>query len=114
MNDAQPLLVLSTCPDTPSAERIAALLVENRLAACVNIVPAVTSIYRWQGALERETEVLLLIKTTEARWEALQTELTAAHPYEVPELVAMPLTRGAAPYLAWLHRAVKEESSCAG
>ena len=114
MSEATPLLVLSSCPDAETAERLATLLVERRLAACVNIVPAITSIYRWQGAVEKEAEVLLLLKTTEERWDELQSALCLAHPYDVPEVIAVPLTLAANPYVKWLREAVEEKSTCAG
>lgn len=107
-------MVLCTCPDTATAERLAEMVVGKRLAACVNIVPGITSVYSWQDTIEKEAEVLLMIKTTKARWEALQSTLVAAHPYEVPEVVAAPLTHGTTPYFAWLRKAVAEDPSCAG
>ncbi|HET6603272.1 MAG TPA: divalent-cation tolerance protein CutA [Xanthomonadaceae bacterium] len=96
------LLVLSTCPDRESAERIALALVGQRLAACVNLVPGLTSIYRWKGSVERAGEVLLLVKTTRARLPAVQEALVAAHPYELPEVVAVEVAGGLPGYLAWL------------
>ena len=96
------LLCLSTCPDDASAERIARLLVEERLAACVNRVAGVASTYRWQGAIHDETEVLLLIKTTRERFDALRKRLLELHPYELPELVALDIADGYAPYLDWV------------
>lgn len=91
-----------TCPDLASAERLAGGIVERRLAACVNLVPGLVSIYRWQGAIERADEVLLLIKTTQARVPALTAFIAAEHPYEVPELIVQPVTAGHAPYLEWV------------
>jgi periplasmic divalent cation tolerance protein len=100
---ASPVRVaLSTAPDADSAARIARALVEERLAACVNLVPAVRSIYRWQGAIEDQAEVLLVIKTRAERMEALAARLRALHPYELPELVALPVAAGLAPYLDWV------------
>ena len=96
------LLVLTNLPDAASAERIARLLVEQRLAACVNILAPCTSVYRWNDAVETATEIPLLIKTTLARYPALQAALTAAHPYELPEIVAVPLLEGLPAYLAWV------------
>ena len=96
------LLVLTNLPDAASAERIARLLVEQRLAACVNILAPCTSVYRWNAAIETAAEVPLLIKTTRARYPALQAALTAAHPYELPEIVAVPLEAGLPAYLAWV------------
>ena len=99
---ATPYLCLCTCPDADSAEAIATALVNERLAACVNIVPGLRSIYRWEGALQRESEWLLLIKTVAARLDALKTRLPELHPYSVPELVALPIGEGLPAYLQWL------------
>ena len=96
------LVVFCTCPDPQSAETIATLLVEERLAACVNLVPALTSIYRWQDQLRREPECLLLIKTSAARFETLRARLRALHPYDTPEIVALPISHGDSEYLQWL------------
>lgn len=96
------LLVLTNCPDTACAEAIAAQLVQARLAACVNVQPPCRSVYRWQGQVERADEVPLLIKTTAARYPALEAALRAAHPYELPEIVALPITHGLPAYLAWV------------
>jgi len=96
------LLVLTNLPDADSAGRISRLLVEQRLAACVNILAPCTSVYRWNDTVETATEIPLLIKTTLARYPALQAALTAAHPYELPEIVAVPLLEGLPAYLAWV------------
>ena len=96
------LLVMTTLPDAASAERIAGLLVGQRLAACVNILPGTRAVYRWQGALEHNEEVPLLIKTTSARYAALETMLRNEHPYELPEIVAVPITCGLPAYLDWV------------
>ena len=96
------LVVLSTVGTAEDAERIGRALVEGGLAACVNVVPAVTSIYRWKGKLEREQECLLVIKTRAERFEALREALVALHPYEVPEVLALPVVAGHRPYLEWL------------
>jgi periplasmic divalent cation tolerance protein len=101
------LLVLSTVQGAEDAERIARALVERGLAACVNIVPGVTSVYRWQGQVQAEAERLLLIKTGAQRFEALCQALVALHPYELPEVIALPLQAGHAPYLAWLDESVR-------
>lgn len=100
------LLVLCTCPDAASGERIARALVEERLAACVNRVPGLTSVYRWQDAVESAPEELLLIKTTRAAFPALQARLLALHPYALPEVIALPIDSGHAPYLDWVQAAV--------
>ena len=101
------LLALSTVGRPEDAERIARALVERGLAACVNVVPGVLSTYRWKGQVEREEELLLLIKTSEEVFEALRTALVSLHPYEVPELIALRIEAGHAPYLAWLDASAK-------
>ena len=96
------LLVLTNLPDRAAAERIAELLVEQRLAACVNVLAPCRSVYRWKGALQRDEEHPMLIKTTAERYPALEQALRAAHPYEVPEIVALPVERGLPAYLDWV------------
>lgn len=100
------LVVLSTFPDADKAAEIARVLVDERLAACVNLVPTVRSIYRWQGAIQDEAEALAVIKTTAERYPALASRLAELHPYDVPEILALPLDDGHAKYLAWLAGAV--------
>jgi periplasmic divalent cation tolerance protein len=100
MTDFQ--IVLSTCADRAEAERIAHRLVEQHLAACVNILPGVQSIYRWQGAVESATEVLMLIKTSTARAQEVQSAIASLHSYEVPEYLVLPILGGSNAYLAWL------------
>ncbi len=95
-------VVLSTAGSTEEAERIATALVAERLAACVNLVPGLTSIYRWQGAVERASEVLLIIKTRRSLTTRLIARLGALHSYDVPEAIVLPIDAGARPYLAWL------------
>ncbi len=103
MNKETPyLLVLSTCPDQATAERIAQLLVEEKLAACVNVIPDITSLFQWQGKLDRENEILLLIKTTAASYSALETLVRQQHPYELPEIIAVPIVDGLNDYLDWV------------
>ena len=96
------VVVLSTVARAKDAERIGRELVERGLAACVNVVPGLVSIYRWQGQVETQEERLLVIKTRGERFEALREALVALHPYEVPEVLALPIAAGHAPYLAWL------------
>lgn len=98
------LLCFSTCPDVETAAKIARVLVEEQLAACVNRLPGVLSTYRWQGEIHEDAEVLLMIKTTRARFEALRGRLAELHPYEVPELVAVEIADGLPAYLDWLVR----------
>ncbi len=95
-------VAISTAPDAETGARIAQVLVEERLAACVNVVPGIRSIYRWQGAIEDDREVLLLIKTRAERIDALAERLSALHPYEVPELLALPVDAGLDRYLQWV------------
>jgi periplasmic divalent cation tolerance protein len=99
------VVVLCTVATTEEAERIAREVVERRLAACANLVP-VTSIYRWKGELERSAEVLLVIKTSGQEFEALREAIVAQHAYEVPEVIALPVEAGHAPYLAWIAESV--------
>lgn len=96
------LLVLTNLPDAASARALAAALVEQRLAACVNILAPCRSVYRWQGKVEDAEEVPLLIKTTASRYAELEAAIRARHPYELPEIVAVPIGRGLPDYLAWV------------
>ncbi len=100
------MVAFSTVGNAEDAERIARALVEQRLAACVNVVTRVVSIYRWRGAVERDEESLLVIKTRASQLEALGRALVALHSYEVPELVAVPIEGGSERYLAWLDESV--------
>ena len=101
------LLVITTLPDQDAAERLAESLVETGLAACVNIGATVTSIYRWDGRLQRGTELILTIKTTRARYPALEKAIVDGHPYELPEVIAVPITAGLPEYLAWIEACTK-------
>ena len=96
------LACFCTCPDAASADRIADALVEARLAACVNQLPGLRSVYRWQGGIERADEVLLVIKTTADRLEALTEQVRALHPYQLPELLAFEASGGLSAYLDWV------------
>jgi len=96
------LVVLTNLPDDASARRLAMVLVESRTAACVNVLSRCWSVYRWQGGIETTDEVPLLIKTTRSRYDALERELRAHHPYEVPEIVAVPVAGGLEAYLDWV------------
>lgn len=102
MTEKDILLVISTAPDPATAERLARELIGKSLAACANIVPAVRSIYLWKGEVESEQEVLMLLKTTTDRLPELRETLVAAHPYELPEVIALPVTDGHHPYLQWV------------
>jgi periplasmic divalent cation tolerance protein len=96
------LLVLTNLPDRAAAERLAGMLVEKKLAACVNILAPCRSVYRWKGAVQHDEEHPLLIKTTSERYAALEQALRAGHPYELPEIIALPVERGLPAYLAWV------------
>jgi periplasmic divalent cation tolerance protein len=101
------ILVFCTCPDAATADRLALHLVEQRLAACVSALPGVRSVYRWQGAIERATEVQLLIKSTRARFDALRDAIVSAHSYELPELIAVEASAGLDRYLDWVGDATR-------
>ena len=103
------LLCYCTCSDAGSAQAMAETLVGERLAACVNRLPGISSTYRWQGAVTTDIETLLLIKTTASRFEALKARLLQLHPYELPELIAIPVERGHTAYLDWVRDSVKAE-----
>jgi len=96
-------IVLTTCPDAACAERIARVLVDEGLAACVNILPPMRSIYRWKGNIEDASEQLLVIKTAPGRFPAIRDRLRALHPYELPEIITVPIADGLPEYLAWLN-----------
>lgn len=100
------LVVLTTVERAEDGARLARLLVEQELAGCVQILPPMTSIYRWQGRVEEASEVLLLIKTTRAVYARLEAALKQHHPYQTPEIIALPIAAGSAEYLAWLTAAV--------
>ena len=110
MTDTSFQLILCTCPNNQVAEQLATSLVEQRLAACINIVPGLTSIYRWQGKLEKGTEVLLLIKTTRECYTAVETAIRQQHPYELPEIIAVTLDEGSSDYLRWLTTSLEDVS----
>jgi len=103
VTDAPCQIVLTTCPDAASAERLARILVEEGLAACVNILPPMRSIYRWKGKIEDASELLLVIKSAAARFPDIRDRLRALHPYELPEIIAVPIVDGLPAYLAWLN-----------
>ena len=96
------ILVMTSSPDQATAGKLAAALVEERLAACVNVLAPCASIYQWKGCVEQTVEVPLLIKTTEERYAQLEAAIRAAHPYETPEIVAIPVVAGLPGYLAWV------------
>ena len=107
---SEELMVFVTVPSRDDGERIAEAVVGERLAACVNILGAIRSIYRWQGEVARDDEHLLLIKTTRARYPELESRIKELHTYEVPEVIAVSLERGSAEYLNWLSAALDDDA----
>ena len=101
------LLVLSTCPGSITAKKIANELITDRLAACVQVVSGVQSYFRWVGKVDSSEENLLLIKTTVDRYEELEQRIKALHPYELPEIIAVPISAGFAEYLSWIDDSTK-------
>ena len=107
----QVIVAFSTCPDEATARRIAEALVSERLATCVNRVTGMTSTYFWDGRLQDDAEILLIMKTTAARLAELEARLKVLHPYELPELVALPVAGGNEPYLQWVRTGVAPSST---
>lgn len=103
MNKSRYQIVLSTCPDAEAAGRIARALVSERLAACVNILPVMQSVYLWKGRLETAAEQLLVIKSKTRAYRAIEKRILELHPYELPEVVAVPIADGFTDYLAWIN-----------
>lgn len=109
MTDADtktPCLVITSYPNKESALQLAELLIQKQLAACVNLSSAMTSVYQWQGKLCREQEIMMLIKTTQTRYHELEQAILAHHPYELPEIIQVPIELGYAPYMGWIHEQV--------
>lgn len=106
----QVIVALSSCPDETTARRISAALVGERLATCVNRVTGMASTYFWDGRLQDEAEILLIIKTTAARLAELEARLTVLHPYELPELIVLPVAGGNERYLQWVRDGVGEKT----
>lgn len=102
MDATDAIVVFMTAANGEEAERIAEMLVERHLAACVQILPEMKSVYRWQGKVERQREVLLIAKTTKAKFPEIERRVRAAHGYQIPEIVALPVIASSAPYLQWL------------
>jgi periplasmic divalent cation tolerance protein len=102
MSDTDAIIVFITAPNREEASRLAEMLIEARLAACVQILPGVESVYQWQGNVERQEEVLLTVKTIKSRFEELEREVRSRHSYETPEILSVPVIACSAPYLEWL------------
>lgn len=110
MPDTDAIVVFMTAANGEEASRLAEMLVGAHLAACVQILPEMESVYRWQGNIERQSEVLLLAKTTRAKFAELEREVRALHSYNTPEIIAVPVIDGSAPYLDWLSKATDPRS----
>ena len=107
----QAIIIFCTCSATGDiAQQLAKLLVESGLVACVNILPGMQSIYRWQGQIENEAETLLMIKSTQANYKAIEQMLINEHPYDVPEIIMLPIEQGSSDYLTWLTDTVSSNS----
>ncbi len=102
MNKSRLQIVLCTCPDSETANNIATALVEEGLAACVNIQPSMTSVYRWKGKIETANESQLIIKSPVEHYADIEKRIVELHPYELPEIIVVPIVAGLEPYLAWL------------
>ncbi len=101
-NQAEFLLVQTSCPDNDSAIALAQRIIKGKVAACVNVLPSVTSIYEWKDEVKQDSEILLLIKTTKSRYEDLQALICESHPYELPEVIAVPISDGLPEFLSWI------------
>ncbi|EKE84553.1 divalent-cation tolerance protein CutA [Idiomarina xiamenensis] len=104
---SEPQLLLCACPDQNSANSIARQLVDEQLAACVNIISGINSVYRWQGEVHDDPELLLLIKSTRSRYDEIEQRVLQLHPYDTPELIALPITSGLPAYLTWLRESTE-------
>ena len=105
------IVVLATCASAEEAQRIARELIATRLAACVNLLPPVRSIYHWKGAIEEQDETLMIIKSARPLFDQLRAAIARLHSYEVPEVIALPIVDGAAAYLEWMERALARQES---
>ncbi|MDH5258878.1 MAG: divalent-cation tolerance protein CutA [Gammaproteobacteria bacterium] len=101
-NQEEYLLVQTSCPDNDSAIALGQRIIQEKVAACVNVLPEVTSIYEWKGEVKQDSEVLLLIKTEKSRYIDLQAVICASHPYELPEVIAVPISEGLPEFLSWI------------
>ncbi len=98
------IVTLCTCPDLSTAQQIARLLVENKLAACVNVLPGITSVYTWKDQIETAEEHLLVIKSSSQSYQAIENAIRSNHPYEVPEIIALPIDQGLPEYINWINK----------
>lgn len=107
MSDDEAIVVLLTASNGEEAVRLADMLIGAHLAACVQILPEMESVYRWQGNIERQPEILLLVKTIRSKFDELERAVRALHSYETPEIIALPIVAGSTPYLEWLRASLK-------
>jgi periplasmic divalent cation tolerance protein len=107
MESSEAIVVLMTAANLAEASNLAEMLVGNQLAACVQLLPPIESVYRWKGAIERQSEILLIAKTDRSKFEDLEREVRSLHSYETPEIVALPITAGSLPYLNWISSSLK-------
>lgn len=107
MQESQFILILSTAGTADEAGKIAEKLVQDRLVACVNILPGIQSIYRWKDEVQKEQEVLMIMKTTQQRFDEVQRAIRSMHSYEVPEIISFPLEHGSHDYLKWIENTVR-------
>lgn len=107
MSDNEPILVVMTAASREEAARLADMLVGSRLAACVQLLPEIESVYRWEGEIERQAETLLFAKTSREKFSELERSVRAIHSYETPEIIALPIVTGSVPYLLWLEASLK-------
>jgi periplasmic divalent cation tolerance protein len=105
------LVAFTTAPSAEEGRRLARALVERRVVACGTVIPGGVSVYRWRGAVEEQAEVLVVLKTTAERWPDLAAALPGLHPYEVPELIALPVSQGHGPYLRWVSEQTSEAAT---
>ena len=108
-NQEDYLLVISTCPNQDVAKQLAGKIIDEHLAACVNILPNIVSVYKWQGSMEESSESMMLIKSTKQQYENLQSLIVEEHPYELPEVIAVPISGGLPEYLAWINNVINEK-----
>lgn len=104
---SKPIIVLCTAPDNDCAQKIARELVANNLAACCNIIPGLTSIYKWDAKVQQDSELLLMIKSTKHNFELIKEKIKTLHPYKIPEIISVDITQGSKQYIDWIFNSVK-------
>ncbi len=107
MKNGEFILIFTTCPDIAVADKLADLLLKNRLAACVNMIPGIISKYWWKNNIEKDSEVMLLIKTHANKFNQIKMEISQNHPYDVPEILSIPVKNGSSDYLEWINNSLR-------